>query len=158
MNLRLQYTEGRSDGIFGWVLPLEAPVEGEARPLCVFVTHAYEDRVARVWRPKVRSGSYECQRGPHRLRGMAEDFETFEVLAVPGHAGILFHWGNWGSDSHGCFCLGSKIILTGEDRDGTGGLDEMVTESRATFAAFMAAQQGIDQFKLLVEERFPSGG
>jgi hypothetical protein len=156
LNLRLKYTEARSDGIFGWIL-LDDTADGEARPLCVFVTHAYKQPDG-TWRPKVRAGAYECARGPHRLDGMTEDFETFAVLGVAGHSGILFHWGNWGDSSKGCFCVGKKILLTGEDRDGVDGPDEMVTESRATFAEFMAAQRDVAQFQLLIEEQFPSGG
>jgi hypothetical protein len=159
MNLRLQYTEARSDGVYGWVLPADAPPDGEVKPVCVFVTHAYQDFVSKVWRPKVRSRlePYLCQRGPHRLHGMAEDFETFEVVGVPGHAGILFHWGNWGSSSEGCFCVGRKIIRTEQDRDGIGGADEMVTFSQDTFKEFMQLQTGVDIFSLTVEERFPTG-
>src|SRR5690349_7087247 len=115
MDLRLQYTEARSDGIFGWILPAEAPPEGDAKPLCVFVTHAYRQPDG-TFRPKVRAGVYECERGMHRLGGMSEDFETFEVLGITGHSGILLgHWGNWGSDSLGCFCLGRKIVKTDQD-------------------------------------------
>lgn len=156
MNLRLQYTEARSDGIFGWILPAdEPPGDDRVHPVCVFVTHAYKQPDGTTYRPKVRSGTYECQRGPHRLHGMTKDFETFEVLGVAGHKGILFHWGSWGSDSEGCFCVGRKIVRTALDRDGVDGPDEMVTESRVTFAAFMKLQEGVDQFSLIVEERFP---
>lgn len=155
-DLRLQYTEARSDGIFGWLLPADEPPDGVADPLCVFVTHAYHQADS-TYRPKVRAGTYDCQRGLHRLHGMTEDFETFEVLDVTGHSGILLgHWGNWGSDSYGCFCLGRRIVLSDQDRDGIDGPDELVTESRATFAAYMANRAGIDRFQVIVEERFPS--
>lgn len=158
MNIRTQYTEGRSDGIFGWMLSADEPPDNEVKPVCVFVTHAYQDHTNKVWRPKVRSGIYVCKRGPHRLHGMTEDFETFEVMGVPGHSGILVHWGSWGSDSEGCFCVGRKIILSDQDRDGIDGLDELVTHSRDTFKEFMALQQGLDEFQMIVEERFPTGG
>lgn len=156
MDLRLQYTEARSDGIFGWILPAEASPESEVQPLCVFVTHAFKQADG-TYRPIVRAGVYECERGPHRLHGMTEDFETFEVLGVPGHSGILLgHWGSWGSDSQGCFCLGRKIVKTALDRDGLDGPDEMVTESRKTFAEYMQAQAGVDRFKVIVEELYAS--
>jgi hypothetical protein len=155
VNLRLQYTEARSDGIFGWILPAEADPESEAKPLCVFVTHAYQD--GSTYRPKVRAGVYECVRGRHSLQkpgGELIEFETFEVTGIVGHKGILFHWGNWGDSSHGCFCTGRRIVLTGQDRDGVDGPDEMVTESRTTFAEFMEAQWGADRFSLIVEELY----
>lgn len=158
MNLRLQYTEARSDGIFGWILPAEAPPDGEVKPLCVFVTRGYLEPDGKTYRPKTRAGTYDCVRGLHRLHGMTEDFETFEVLGVKGHKGILLgHWGSWGSDSDGCFCLGKKIIRTALDRDGDGSPDEMVTESRKTFAEYMAAMDGVDKFQVIVEEKFPTG-
>lgn len=156
MNLRACYTERRSDGIFGWTLPADAPVESQATPLHVFVTHSYPQPDG-TYLPKVRAGVYECERGWHRLHGMTEDFETFEVLGIFGHKGILFgHWGNWGSSSDGCFCFGKKIVLTALDRDGLDGPDEMVTESRAAYAEFMKAQEGINRFQLTVEEMWPT--
>ncbi|HZF19520.1 MAG TPA: hypothetical protein VE008_07415 [Burkholderiales bacterium] len=153
-NLRLVYTEARSDGIFGWILPAEEPADGNAQPLCVFVTRAYKQPDGK-WRPKVRAGIYECQRGKHRLHGMTEDFETFEVLGIKGHSGILLgHWGSWGSDSDGCFCLGRKIVKSDQDRDGIDGPDELVTESRTTFAEYMKNRAGIDNFAVIIEEHF----
>jgi len=157
-NLRLQYTEARSDGIFGWILPADEPPDGEVRPLCVFVTRAYKQADG-AYRPKVREGVYDCKRGAHRLHGMTEDFETFEVLGIAGHSGILLgHWGSWGSNSDGCFCLGRKIVKTDQDRDGVDGPDELVTDSRVTFAEYMQNRAGIDAFQVIVEERFPAGG
>ncbi len=157
MDLRLQYTEaGRSDGVFGWVLPADAPPESEAQPLCVFVTHAYLQPDGVTYRPKVRAGTYECVRGQHALEkgSVRVEFETFEVTGVLGHKGILFHWGNWGENSHGCFCVGRRVIRTEEDRDKDGAPDEMVTESQASFTAFMAAQVGVERFQLIVEELY----
>jgi hypothetical protein len=65
------------------------------------------------------------------------------VTGVAGHTGLLFHWGNWNRDSDGC-------ILTGEAfADSAKG--EMVTNSRASFARFMALQDGFDSFQLEVK-------
>lgn len=158
MNILAQYTEARSDGIFGWALDADVPPESQARPVCVFVTHAYRQADG-TYRPKVRAGVYDCERGLHKLHGkepgQVVEIETFEVLGVPGHSGILFvHWGNWGSSSEGCFCSGRKIVMTDQDRDGVDGPDEMVTESRAAYADFMEAQQGVNRFRLAVEELY----
>lgn len=159
-DLRAQYTEARSDGVYGWVLPADAPPEGEAvHPICVFVTHAYRQADG-TYRPITRAGTYECERGTHHLQkegGPLVEIETFEVLGVPGHTGILFlHWGNFGSSSKGCFCSGRKIVRIAEDRDGLDGPDEMVTESRAAYGDFMAAQEGANRFRLIVEELWPT--
>lgn len=91
---------------------------------------------------KLQSGTYSCKRGSHRLHGMTHDFETFEVTGVKGHSGILFHWGNYNKDSDGC-------ILLGERRTKFNGVT-MITDSKATFAKFMAMLDGIDSFELEV--------
>jgi hypothetical protein len=159
MNLRLQYIEARSDGIFGWILPADATEE--IKPLCVFVTRAVKQDDD-TFRPIVRAGTYECERGIHHLQkapgALPIKIESFEILGVTGHSGIIFHWGNFGSDSRACLCVGRKVVRIEQDRDGVDGPDEMVTESRTTFAQFMAAQAGIDRFQMIVEERFPTGG
>lgn len=160
MDLRSQYTEARSDGVFGWALPADEPPDGEVKPLCVFVTHAFKQPDG-TYRPIVRAGVYECVRGIHHLQkegGPLIEIETFEVTGVAGHSGIVFHWGNFGSDSKACFCTGRKVVRIAQDRDGVDGPDEMVTESRASFAAFMAAQVGINRFRLIVEELYATTG
>lgn len=59
--------------------------------------------------PKISSGRYECVRGIHQLVG-GTPFETFEVMDVLGHSGILFHVGNSNDDSSGCILLGTNIV------------------------------------------------
>ena len=94
--------------------------------------------------PKLKSGTYTCVRGPHRLHGMVSDFETFEVLGVEGHKGILFHWGNWNKDSEGCILLGRVAMSSPKG--------QMITSSRDTFARFMLDLDNIDTFTLIVED------
>lgn len=84
----------------------------------------------------------------HLLEGMARPFEAFEVLNVPPFegkpvTGILFHVGNFNSDSCGCILVG-KMVSTRPD----GSL--MIASSRETFASFMAMQSGVDAFTLVV--------
>lgn len=67
---------------------------------------------------------------------MDYDFTTFEVTNVPGHTGILFHWGNSEGDSSGC-------ILLGEYRTGS-----MVFKSKKAFEHFMTKLIGINEFEL----------
>lgn len=161
MDLRAQYTEARSDGIFGWTLPADIPPESEVKPLNVFVTHAYRQADG-TYRPITRAGTYDCERGIHYLQkegGPLVEIETFEILGIDGHKGILFgHWGNFGSSSKGCFCFGRKIVRIDQDRDGLDGPDEMVTESRAAYGQFMAAQEGVNRFRLIVEELYATTG
>jgi hypothetical protein len=103
--------------------------------------HAYlglSDSCPNGWSPKVPQGSYLCVRGIHRL-AHGEPFETFEITAVPGHTGVLFHAGNYNADSEGC-------VLLGLGRDG----DKMVTQSKAAFADFMDHLKGLPTFLLEV--------
>jgi hypothetical protein len=69
---------------------------------------------------------------------MTQDFETFEILGVPGHTGILFHWGNWNKDSDGCLCLG--MVRSGN----------AVLRSREAFANFMHMLEGVNECTLVV--------
>lgn len=136
MNLKLIRKNFRQDGIFG-------ELHDETGNLfCVTLEHSYID-VQNKFVPKVPVGLYECVRGPHRLDGMAKDFETFEVTNVQGHTNILIHTGNFGIDSHGCILVGEAIAPDGAE--------EMITNSKATFAKFMTLQNGIDSFFLEVE-------
>ena len=82
------------------------------------------------------AGSYRCQRGIHSLDGVNK-FETFEVMDVPGHTGILFHWANWETDSRGCIGVGNEMgKLSGRPA---------ILHSMAAFDAFMAKRAGIDR-------------
>lgn len=126
----------RPDGIFGELH------DEDANRIAVTLEHAFQDMYVN-YLPKIPKGTYTCVRGLHRLNGMRGDFETFEVTGVAGHSGLLFHWGNYQSDSSGCILLGEQI--NGEEGH------DMVTNSRATFAKFMALLKGIDSFELLVQ-------
>lgn len=53
--------------------------------------------------------------------------ETFRVEEVPGRTNILFHWGNWTSDTEGCILLGTGILS-----DKTG-----IANSKRAFEQFM---------------------
>lgn len=130
MNFTLTRTDFRPDGIFSILVQLDTGTR-----FSVTLEHSYENL------PKLPDGSYTCVRGKHRLHGMTEDFETFEVTGVEGHSGILFHWGNYNKDSDGCILLGQSI-----SKD----TDWMVTHSRDTFAKFMDMLQGTDEFTLIV--------
>lgn len=132
MNLSLTRKEFRSDGIFS---ELHSEM-GEF--IAVTLEHSYDNQ------PKIPVGTYTCRRGLHRLHGMTEDFETFEIVGVEGHTNLLFHWGNFNKDSEGCVLLGSEIGKNGDDGA------QMILHSRDTFKKFMRIQDGINEFKLTV--------
>lgn len=133
MDCLLDRTDYTLDGVFG-VLTSAA-----GDHICYTLEHGYEGE-AGPW-AKLPLGTYTCQRGPHRLHGMVKDFDTFEVLNVPGRTGILFHWGNYNKDSDGCILVGDKKV------------GNMVTSSRKMFAQFMALQAGVDTFTLTVRNK-----
>jgi hypothetical protein len=126
----LTHTAGHHDGIRGILR------DEQGDQLAVTLERSYQDK------PKLVDGIYLCQRGPHRLHGMTKDFETFEILGVPKCTGILFHWGNWHTDSEGCVLVGRVCC------DSPRGC--MITESRKTFARFMLDLEGEETFQLTV--------
>lgn len=97
--------------------------------------------------PKVKKGVYTCKRGPHRLHGMKDSFDTFEIEGVKGHDNILFHWGNYNRDSEGCVLVGEKRVLS---LPKVANSTLMVTNSKASFAKFMKMLEGLDTFQLEV--------
>jgi len=111
--------------------------------VCMCAEHAYLQDEGDLWLPKVPPGRYLCQRGIHVLTG-GLPFETFQVTAVPGHTGILFHKGNLPEiDSQGCILLGSALgSLEGQSA---------VLGSADAFAVFMGLQAGVNEFWLTVE-------
>jgi hypothetical protein len=110
--------------------------------LCFTLEHSYAQPMGGCL-PKLANGIYTCQRGQHRLDGMALTFETFEILGVPRFmgapvTGILFHKGNSNNDSHGCVLVGLEM--------GQG----CILESALAFGEFLQIQEGCDQFTLTV--------
>ncbi len=134
MNLSLVRSQFIQDGIFGSLK------ETNGDDLYVTLEHAYPN--VDTWTSKLPDGGYKCLRGLHQLAGMSAPFETFEVLDVPGHTGILFHIGNYNADSSGCILLGDSIVH--------GPSQSMITNSHLTFMSFMILQQGTSEFLLQV--------
>lgn len=90
--------------------------------------------------PKVPSGTYTCLQGMHNLPGLSGEFQTYEVQAVPGHTGILFHPGNYNKDSEGCILVGTDVSPE----------SQMITQSGHAFAKFLTLQQNDRTFQLTV--------
>ena len=142
---QLRYDSYRSDGIFGTF-----QFHGDAEPFCVTLSHAYKTN--ELWYPIVVPGkTYACVRGPHCLADGVQ-FETFEIVGIDGHDGLLFHPLNFNSESSGCTGLGQRIAKYDSNRDGQvdEADDNMITHSRKTFAAWMTRLAGVDTFMLQV--------
>ena len=131
MNLALDRNEWSKDGIFGRLL------DENGQEIAVTCEHAYSDG-SDAWASKIPPGLYQCVKGMHRLHGHTLDFETFEIIGVHGHSGLLFHCGNTNEDSEGCVLLG----LTRTDK--------MILSSRMAFDRFMLKQKGVTSFTLVV--------
>lgn len=136
MDLELTRQQRRADGIFSQLTDESGNIVAQT------LEHAFDDGNG-GFAPKIPDGTYTCQRSPHRLDGMTSDFITFQVMNVPGHSNILFHWGNWNKDSDGCILTGEAIAPSPEG--------QMVTNSKATWQAFMNLENGLDQFQLVVQ-------
>lgn len=137
MNLSLNRFEYNEDGIIGHL------VDEDGKYVAYTLEHAYLNTGV-DFEPKVPRGTYTCKRGQHTLHSVPNGFETFEILNVPGHTGILFHPGNYNNDSDGCVLLGTALLQTGSGK--------MITSSRLAFQGFMALQEGIDKFQLTVAD------
>jgi hypothetical protein len=156
MNLRSTRMHFRPDGIFSGIF-LD---DGNDFPTMFMVTleHAYKrsdpavsgslaSYPEREFIPKIITGDFACRRGKHRLHGMKEDFETFEVTGIPGHLNLLFHWGNFNENSEGCILTGERLVDTVRNAKPT----DMITNSRTAFDRFMKLQEGLEEFRLKVE-------
>lgn len=135
MDLTLQRVEKGPDGVFG---SLTNSINGVL--VAVTLERAYQG--SSTWNAKIPEGKYLCLRGRHQLSS-GKPFETFEVTGVPGHFGLLFHPGNFDSDSKGCILVGETVEHVDPD-------SKMVTNSREAFATFMIYQEGLESFNLTV--------
>lgn len=135
MNLTLTRKKFAADGVFGEL------VSDDGSFFAITLEHAYPQR--KKYKSKIPPGEYKCVRGIHRLKDLVE-FETFEVMGVPGCTGIIIHVGNYNEDSEGCILVGSAY---GNRANG----GQMITSSKQKFTEFMNMQKGVDEFILKVE-------
>lgn len=85
----------------------------------------------------IPAGNYKCSRHKSSHFG-----ECFIVLEVPGRSDILFHAGNWQTDSKGCIVLGMSFdIVTNQEGLSGGGNG---------FRRFMETLKGINDFDLVI--------
>lgn len=138
MNLTLNRTQFREDGIFGSLTDTAGNIIAQT------LEHAYKD-AAGTYSPKTPPGTYLCVRGIHKLANMSHTFVTFEITGVPGHTNILFHVGNFNDDSEGCCLLGTAVTT---DKNGK----QMLTASAHTFDNFMDLLKNYSKFTLTVKD------
>ena len=103
-------------------------------PFAVTMERTYDDLHRAV---KIPPGMYNCTRSRYFRGG----YDTFEIH-VPGHSRILFHKGNWETDSEGCVLIGESFARL-KDK-------EAIADSSGGFGEFMALAQGVDSFSLTV--------
>lgn len=82
------------------------------------------------------AGRFLCRRRWSAKHGC----EVFEITGVPGRTDIEIHPANWPFQLLGCVAPGESIEVINGKRG--------VTNSRATFDAFMREMQGINEFWL----------
>ena len=68
--------------------------------------------------------------------------ETFLITEVPDRTKVLFHWGNWRSNTEGCILLGTGIMW--EKRG--------ITNSKHAFEKFMRIMKGYNIIHLTIKE------
>lgn len=85
----------------------------------------------------IPAGNYRCRRTTSSKYG-----ETFEVVGVEGRTHILFHWGNYPSNTKGCVLLGKSRAVE----------VPAVWRSREAHAEFMRHLEGVDEFPLSIYE------
>lgn len=124
------------DGIFGDLFD-------QGIHLGVTLEHAY--LLGNVYLPKFPVGEYKCVRGLHQLDS-GKSIDTFEITGVIGHAGILFHMGNYNQDSSGCVLLGYDVKESPQGK--------MITNSDMIFENFMKYTKGVDSFELTVQNNW----
>jgi hypothetical protein len=142
LNMRIVRRMKREDGIFSEFMA-DVPASLPSSRRFETVERAFPDGSG-GWAPVLKPGTYACRRGLHRLHPNAAPFETFEIIGVTGHTGVLFHPGNYGGDSLACVCVGDQLAYDPVKHA------EMVTRSQKSFADFMALQEGVEMFLLTV--------
>ena len=128
MKLRLVRTSVIESGAYG-VLHRE-----DGTPFILTLEHTYEGLFV-----KIPDGVYTCRR-THFIAG---GYDTYEICEVPGCARILFHIGNWESNSNGCVLVGTSFEII-VDRPG-------VSASSQAFREFMHVVGLEQEFQLVVK-------
>jgi Family of unknown function (DUF5675) len=130
--MNLTRNEIGANGTFGIL------IDDNGNQLAVTAEHSYQQPDG-SYAPKIPSGTYTCQKGMWTLEHITTPFQAFQIMNVPNHTDILLHVGNYPQiDSAGCVLLGQQRV------------NDMITNSRTTFEAFMNSLANTDSFTLIV--------
>lgn len=91
--------------------------------------------------PVIPVGTWTCRRriSPHF------GYAVFELVDVPGHDYLEIHIANWERQLEGCIAVGKALGLSNQDHP------TMLMNSAAAFKSFMALQEGVQSFTLVVK-------
>lgn len=131
MVLTLTRQDKRPDGIFSEL------ADEKGKLSLIILEHSFDGE------PKIYDGRFTCIRGIHQLHNNVK-FETFEIKGVQGHIGLLFHKGNYNSDSDGCCLVGTDV------KDMNNG-NRMITHSAIAFSKLMGFLESVQTFTLVVK-------
>lgn len=134
MPLVLKRDHYTSLGIFGELL-------NNGDRVCFTLEHSYLNEDG-DYEPKIPNGTYLCVKGIHELE-KGSPFETFEITGVPNHSGLLFHCGNFNSDTEGCVLVGDALSSLADPT--------MLIDSRQAFNRFMGLKTGVNEFTIVIE-------
>lgn len=125
----LLITSRRKKGAFGVIFDFA----GKEFAVCLMRTFDPDNSTV------LNKGTYECTKTTFHEGG----YETFEIH-VEGHTRVLFHKGNWETDSLGCVLLGEAFEeLNGKDA---------IAQSGAAFAEFWSKYREFEKITLSVDE------
>lgn len=131
-------TDFQEEGIFGKLLCKDGTLIAHTLEFSKALASPLSSK---QYQAKTPPGTYVCKRTKwYRQPGEADDIETYEIMEVPGHTRILFHFGNYETDTQGCILLGLKKYKN------------MVTHSRVAFNQFMDLVGHKETFFLTIKE------
>lgn len=133
MQATIYRVESADDGTFGALV-----IDDQA--VCVTLERPWHDNEPFI--SCIPDGFYKCKRVDSPSYG-----DTFEVIDVDGRTDILFHEGNWKSNSKGCILLGTSYR---EFSDGTRG----VASSSDARRLFMQKMAMVSEFELTIKNCF----
>jgi hypothetical protein len=87
----------------------------------------------------IPAGKYTCRR-----RRSSKFGDTYEICHVPGREDVLFHWGNYITDTEGC-------VLIGEEFSGTWDAP-FIASSKRGFIEFKNFLADAPEFSLIISD------